>query len=174
MYEPYTTPSYSSLKYVISPICEIQISIKEFLPKTTHIGIFTTKKQNRFESDSNSERSNECIDSTMIITSQKNASISNFGGGFRWKSEYLWCIIEVKSKNFVTVFKKTENNKKKLQMFYEIYQNRENLQIKKINTKFSISFPSNKIHKNIGISSKELKIEYKIFHKVANNNFKRT
>ncbi|KAF0767934.1 Uncharacterized protein FWK35_00004324 [Aphis craccivora] len=27
------------------------------------------------------------------ITSRKNASISNFGGGFRWQSEYPWCII---------------------------------------------------------------------------------
>ncbi|KAE9538001.1 hypothetical protein AGLY_005973 [Aphis glycines] len=41
-----------------------------------------------------SERSNECIDFTMIITSRNNASISNFGGGFRWKSEYPWCIKE--------------------------------------------------------------------------------
>ncbi|KAE9529497.1 hypothetical protein AGLY_011593 [Aphis glycines] len=41
-----------------------------------------------------SERSDECIDFTMIITSRNNASISNFGGGFRWQSEYPWCIIE--------------------------------------------------------------------------------
>ncbi|KAF0739494.1 Uncharacterized protein FWK35_00016288 [Aphis craccivora] len=45
----------------------------------------------------NSERSEECIDFTMIITSRNNAPISNFGGGFRCKSEYPWCIIEVKS-----------------------------------------------------------------------------
>ncbi|KAF0756206.1 Uncharacterized protein FWK35_00018795 [Aphis craccivora] len=32
------------------------------------------------------------------ITSRNNASISNFGGGFRWKSEYPWCIIKVKKK----------------------------------------------------------------------------
>ncbi|KAF0762918.1 Uncharacterized protein FWK35_00016591 [Aphis craccivora] len=44
-----------------------------------------------------SERSEECIDFTMIITSQNNAPISNYGGGFRCKSEYPWCIIEVKS-----------------------------------------------------------------------------
>ncbi|KAE9534735.1 hypothetical protein AGLY_008027 [Aphis glycines] len=49
----------------------------------------------------------------MIITSRNNASISNFGGGFRWKSEYPWCIIQVKSKHFPTVFKKIEKNKKK-------------------------------------------------------------
>ncbi|KAF0714282.1 serine protease snake-like isoform X2, partial [Aphis craccivora] len=44
-----------------------------------------------------SERSDECIDFTMMcfvcvsvysITSRNNAPISNFGGGFRWKSEY--------------------------------------------------------------------------------------
>ncbi|KAF0762103.1 Uncharacterized protein FWK35_00006600 [Aphis craccivora] len=45
----------------------------------------------------NSERSEECIDFTMIITSRNNAPISNYGGGFRCKSEYPWCIIEVKS-----------------------------------------------------------------------------
>ncbi|KAE9537342.1 hypothetical protein AGLY_006365, partial [Aphis glycines] len=33
------------------------------------------------------------------ITSRNNASISNFGGGFRWKSEYPWCIIEIRHKN---------------------------------------------------------------------------
>ncbi|KAF0764193.1 Uncharacterized protein FWK35_00007123 [Aphis craccivora] len=61
----------------------------------------------------NSERSDECIDFIMIITSRNNAPISNFGCGFRWKSEYPWCIIEVKSKHFPTVFKKIEKNKKK-------------------------------------------------------------
>ncbi|KAE9533272.1 hypothetical protein AGLY_009313 [Aphis glycines] len=50
----------------------------------------------------------------MIITSRNNASISNFVGGFRWKSEYPWCIIEVKNKHFPTVFKKIENNKIKM------------------------------------------------------------
>ncbi|KAF0755186.1 Uncharacterized protein FWK35_00022042, partial [Aphis craccivora] len=41
-----------------------------------------------------SERSEECIDFTMIITSRNNAPISNYGGGFRCKNEYPWCIIE--------------------------------------------------------------------------------
>ncbi|KAF0697785.1 Uncharacterized protein FWK35_00036475, partial [Aphis craccivora] len=45
----------------------------------------------------NSERSDECIDFTIIITSRNNAPISIYGGGFRCKSEYPWCIIEVKS-----------------------------------------------------------------------------
>ncbi|KAF0715503.1 Uncharacterized protein FWK35_00037995 [Aphis craccivora] len=46
-----------------------------------------------------------------IITSRKNASISNFGSGFRWQSEYPWCIMQVKSKHFPTVFKKIEKKK---------------------------------------------------------------
>ncbi|KAF0756345.1 Uncharacterized protein FWK35_00035840, partial [Aphis craccivora] len=29
-----------------------------------------------------------------VITSRNNAPISNFGGGFRCKSKYPWCIIE--------------------------------------------------------------------------------
>ncbi|KAF0769185.1 Uncharacterized protein FWK35_00007315 [Aphis craccivora] len=36
--------------------------------------------------------------SVYSITIRNNASISNFGGGFRWQSEYPWCIIGVKSK----------------------------------------------------------------------------
>ena len=52
--------------------------------------------------------------SVYSITSRNNASISNFGGGFRWQSGYPWCIIEVKSKHFPTVFKKIEKNKKKM------------------------------------------------------------
>ncbi|KAE9533797.1 hypothetical protein AGLY_008876 [Aphis glycines] len=52
-------------------------------------------------------------DSELLLFIIDNASISNFGGGFRWKSEYPWCIIEVKSKHFPTVFKKIEKNKKK-------------------------------------------------------------
>ncbi|KAF0765980.1 Uncharacterized protein FWK35_00010263 [Aphis craccivora] len=51
----------------------------------------------RNTTENNSERSEECIDFTMIITSRNNAPISNYGGGFRCKSEYPWCIIEVKS-----------------------------------------------------------------------------
>ncbi|KAF0772353.1 Uncharacterized protein FWK35_00002619 [Aphis craccivora] len=70
----------------------------------------------------NSERSDECIDFTMMcvfflcmcLCSRNTAPISNFGGGFRCKSEYPWCIMEVKSKHFPTFFKKIENNKKKI------------------------------------------------------------
>ncbi|KAF0702767.1 Uncharacterized protein FWK35_00029310 [Aphis craccivora] len=42
-----------------------------------------------------SERSDKCIDFTMIITSRNNAPISNFGGGFRCESEYPWCTIKI-------------------------------------------------------------------------------
>ncbi|KAF0751643.1 Uncharacterized protein FWK35_00039219, partial [Aphis craccivora] len=51
--------------------------------------------------------------SVYSITSRNNAPISNYGGGFRCKSEYPWCIIEVKSKIFQKVIKKLEKNKKK-------------------------------------------------------------
>ncbi len=44
------------------------------------------------------------------ITSRNNASISNFGGGYRWQNEYPWCIVEVKSKHFPTIFKKIGKN----------------------------------------------------------------
>ncbi|KAF0773331.1 Uncharacterized protein FWK35_00006550 [Aphis craccivora] len=70
-----------------------------------------------------SERCYEYIDFKMMciffcvsvysITSRNNASISNFGGGFQWQSEYLWCIIEVKSKHFPTDLKKIEKKRKK-------------------------------------------------------------
>ncbi|KAF0764264.1 Uncharacterized protein FWK35_00010314 [Aphis craccivora] len=35
--------------------------------------------------------------SVYSITRRNNAPISNFGGGFQCKSEYPWCIIQVKS-----------------------------------------------------------------------------
>ncbi|KAF0757247.1 Uncharacterized protein FWK35_00019699 [Aphis craccivora] len=54
----------------------------------------------------------------MIITSRNNASISNFGGGFRCKSQYPWCVIEVLYE--LSVYSSN---------FYEICRKRENLQI---------------------------------------------
>ncbi|KAF0760749.1 Uncharacterized protein FWK35_00008307 [Aphis craccivora] len=54
------------------------------------------------------EQSDKCIDFTMIITSRNNASISNFEGGFRWQSEYPWCIIKVK------ILKKNQEKQKKV------------------------------------------------------------
>ncbi|KAF0751436.1 interferon-inducible double-stranded RNA-dependent protein kinase activator A [Aphis craccivora] len=72
---------------------------------------FISRRYKILENFTNSERSDECIDFTMIITSRNNVPISNFGGAFRCKSEYPWCIIEVKSKHFPTVFKKIEKKK---------------------------------------------------------------
>ncbi|KAF0731996.1 Uncharacterized protein FWK35_00039082 [Aphis craccivora] len=51
--------------------------------------------------------------SVYSITSRNNAPISNFEGGLQCKSEYSWCIIQVKSKYFPKVFKIIEKNKKK-------------------------------------------------------------
>ncbi|KAF0702214.1 Uncharacterized protein FWK35_00029914 [Aphis craccivora] len=59
-----------------------------------------------------SERSEECIDFTMIITSRSNAPISNYGGGFRCKSEYPWCIIQFSKKS-----RKTKKNDGKTGIF---------------------------------------------------------
>ncbi|KAE9538950.1 hypothetical protein AGLY_005532 [Aphis glycines] len=67
----------------------------------------------------NSERSDECIDFTMIITSRNNAPISNYGGGFRCKSEYPWCIIEVPYELFLLKLKKIKN----LQIFMKSVEN---------------------------------------------------
>ncbi|KAF0754197.1 Uncharacterized protein FWK35_00021805 [Aphis craccivora] len=67
-----------------------------------------------------SERNDNCIDFTMMcffhysITRRNNAPISNFGDGLKCKSEYPWCVVEVKSKHFPTVFKKIKKNKKKM------------------------------------------------------------
>ncbi|KAE9531489.1 hypothetical protein AGLY_010695, partial [Aphis glycines] len=146
-----------------------------------------------------SERSDEYIDFTLIITSRNNASISNFGGGFRWK--------KVKSKHFLTVFKKIEKNKNKMtekreflrktgfrpnrffiwlplkfsifmRIFFEVSNS-------KYNTKFFISFPLNiykensKHHykKNFNVDKiflalfKYLKILYKVPHIIHKHNF---
>ncbi|KAF0757360.1 Uncharacterized protein FWK35_00010349, partial [Aphis craccivora] len=49
----------------------------------------------------------------MIITSRNNAPISNYGGGFRCKSEYPWCILEVKKLTFSNSFQKNREKQKK-------------------------------------------------------------
>ncbi|KAF0749150.1 Uncharacterized protein FWK35_00014564 [Aphis craccivora] len=71
---------------------------------------FEKRNGSRVTEKKDSERSEEFIDFTMmcVITSRNNAPISNFGGGFRCKSEYPWYIIEFK------IFKKIEKNKKKM------------------------------------------------------------
>ncbi|KAF0765548.1 Uncharacterized protein FWK35_00008161 [Aphis craccivora] len=63
----------------------------------------------------NSERSEECIDFTMmcVITRRNNAPISNYAGGFRCKSEYPWCMIQVKVNIFQQFSKKSRKTKKK-------------------------------------------------------------
>ncbi|KAF0728049.1 Uncharacterized protein FWK35_00033389, partial [Aphis craccivora] len=48
------------------------------------------------------------------ITSRNNDSISNFGGGLRWKNKYPWCNIKDKSKHSAIFFKKIKKYKKKL------------------------------------------------------------
>ncbi|KAF0704986.1 Uncharacterized protein FWK35_00031197, partial [Aphis craccivora] len=45
---------------------------------------------------------------TTDITSRNNAPISNYGGDFRCKSEYSWCIIEFSKKSRKTKKKMTE------------------------------------------------------------------
>ncbi|KAF0747663.1 Uncharacterized protein FWK35_00024356 [Aphis craccivora] len=86
-------PKY--FKYCINTTLELKY------PSSCDEKIFALlKNSNIFEPRANicnSERSEECIDFTMIITSRNNAPISNYEGGFRYKSEYPWCIIEVKS-----------------------------------------------------------------------------
>ncbi|KAF0750382.1 Uncharacterized protein FWK35_00016013 [Aphis craccivora] len=75
--------------HTLDVLVSINQGIKRFLP----ISPVQFKKRDLPDS----EWSDGCIDFTMIITSRNNAPISNYGGGFRCKSEYLWCIIEVKS-----------------------------------------------------------------------------
>ncbi|KAF0763015.1 Uncharacterized protein FWK35_00014037 [Aphis craccivora] len=93
-------------------IKEVQIiNLPAVFKKLIFFYIVVTHKP--ITSTSHSERSDECIDFTMIITSRNNAPFLNFGGGFRCNSEHLWCIIEVKSKHFPTVYKQIEKNEKK-------------------------------------------------------------
>ncbi|KAF0753178.1 Uncharacterized protein FWK35_00009258, partial [Aphis craccivora] len=70
-----------------------------------NLGLFLNynhKKKLVLSKNSHSERSDECIDFTMNITSQNNASISKFGGNIRWQNDYSWRI-EVKNVN-ATIF----------------------------------------------------------------------
>ncbi|KAE9529728.1 hypothetical protein AGLY_011824 [Aphis glycines] len=76
--------------------------------------IYCIEERSRLTALLDSERSDECIDFTMMYHnySRNNASISNFGGGFRWKSEYSWCIIEFSKKS-----RKTKKNYGKTGIF---------------------------------------------------------
>ncbi|KAE9529779.1 hypothetical protein AGLY_011875 [Aphis glycines] len=82
-----------SFHFLILTICIYPIEMLVCM-LSKHTFSVTSRHEETFILDS--ERSDECIDFTMIITSRNNASIPNFGGGFRWKNEYSWCIIEVK------------------------------------------------------------------------------
>ncbi|KAE9530628.1 hypothetical protein AGLY_011090 [Aphis glycines] len=55
-----------------------------------------TQRLVRMRNTHNSEQSDSLISVNLIlrITSRNNAPISNYGGGFRCKSEYPWCIME--------------------------------------------------------------------------------
>ncbi|KAF0759846.1 Uncharacterized protein FWK35_00015596 [Aphis craccivora] len=81
----------------------VKIILDERSSELTFLCVSEYLTKNKSEKKNNikthSERSNECIDFTMIITSRNNAPISNFGGGFRSKSEYPWCIIEFSKKS---------------------------------------------------------------------------
>ncbi|KAF0769909.1 Uncharacterized protein FWK35_00020096 [Aphis craccivora] len=95
---------------ILVEVKHIQIFICILITILTHISIvlkyliykhFNLNFEFLFSELNHSERKDECLDFTMCvsvysITCQNNALISNFGGGFRWQSEYLWCIIEVK------------------------------------------------------------------------------
>ncbi|KAF0760636.1 Uncharacterized protein FWK35_00035899 [Aphis craccivora] len=52
--------------------------------------------------------------SVYTRTCRNNASISNFGGGFRYQNESSWCIGEVIFLNFPIAFKSTGKNQNKI------------------------------------------------------------
>ncbi|KAF0760378.1 Uncharacterized protein FWK35_00016959, partial [Aphis craccivora] len=85
----------SSITFLVTELVDISSSTilrqDKWFPRTFKYSIVNT---NIYDYNANSERSEECIDFTMIITSRNNAPISKYGGGFRCKSEYPWCIIE--------------------------------------------------------------------------------
>ncbi|KAF0771716.1 Uncharacterized protein FWK35_00012215 [Aphis craccivora] len=126
--------------------------------------------------------------SVHSITSRNNASILSFGGGFRWQSEYSWCIIEAKSKHFPKVFKKNQEKQKKSDGKTRTFKQNQQRIDKKIldsqkNLKFNTSVHSSNFYKichnreNLQVKKNqkvflahskyklELKIQYDIFHK---------
>ncbi|KAE9543901.1 hypothetical protein AGLY_001879 [Aphis glycines] len=131
----------------------------------------------------NSERSDECIDSTMMyvfffvcvsvysITIRNNASISNFGSGLRWKSEYPRCIIKF-SKNR----EKQKKNDGKMRIFTQNQFSTESIFLYSCNSKTNhckyLKFSPNvyvsiiyiHVDKIFLTLSKYLKIVYKVPH----------
>ncbi|KAF0761862.1 Uncharacterized protein FWK35_00006103 [Aphis craccivora] len=124
----------------------------------------------------NCERSDECIDFTMMsfffvsvysISSRNNAPISNFGSGFRCKSEDSWCIIENKSKHFPTVFKKIEKNKKNTEKREFLCKTSFRPNIQKLIIVNIRNFHQIVDKKNLDDQT-NLKIEYKVPYEIKN------
>ncbi|KAE9537536.1 hypothetical protein AGLY_006559 [Aphis glycines] len=87
-------------QYVLTDYC--MITIKEIIP-------------NRFQVAMKNSRAVTYHIIPKSITSRNNVSISNFGGGFRWKSEYPWCIIEFK-------FLQNQSKTQKFAKFHELFR----------------------------------------------------
>ncbi|KAF0732554.1 ATP-dependent DNA helicase [Aphis craccivora] len=94
-----------SMKKLMNNIIEAKILNEKFIGKDVllpRIQIIPTDmplefKLRSFRCDSPLQRpSTKHNDNRYNITSQNNSPISNYGGGFRCKSEYPWCIIEFK------------------------------------------------------------------------------
>ncbi|KAE9536843.1 hypothetical protein AGLY_006905 [Aphis glycines] len=92
---------HNIVKLFFSTIMKFQLNI--CITTTATVEHIEYRRDNLYRRRINSERSDECIDFTMIITSRNNASISNFGGSFRWKNEYLWCNIEVREYKYFSM-----------------------------------------------------------------------
>ncbi|KAF0746432.1 Uncharacterized protein FWK35_00020432 [Aphis craccivora] len=84
---------------------DLRINLIYMYPIHAYCLIFQNSVYNSTAIVLDSERSDECIDFTMMcaffvsvysITSRNNASTSNYLGSFRRKNEYPWCIVEVK------------------------------------------------------------------------------
>ncbi|KAF0760913.1 putative cytochrome P450 6a13 [Aphis craccivora] len=132
--------------------CMYELALRKDVQDKVRKEILEVKS--KYNGQMNSECLNELHYMGMVIkgkmnhiTSRNNAPISNYGGGFRWKNEYPWCIIEVKSKHIPTVLKKIEKNGNFyakpvfdqidffiwFSNFYKICQKRDNLQLVKDN-----------------------------------------
>ncbi|KAE9536731.1 hypothetical protein AGLY_006964 [Aphis glycines] len=87
------------------PLCMYPSSLERFITSPVMSSRLTS-----------SERSDECFDFTMIITSRNNASISNFGGSFRWKMSVkkIWMTKKTRKFNtrFLQIFTKSVRNAK--------------------------------------------------------------
>ncbi|KAF0752478.1 Uncharacterized protein FWK35_00036051, partial [Aphis craccivora] len=119
--------------YETSPALTSSINVYKYNTYTVYYVLVCTacpqtrqleKPPRRNANATDSKRSDECIDFTMMcffcvsvysITCRNNAPISNFGGGFRCKSEYPWYSIEVKKsaqvpRNPVVIFSESQDS----------------------------------------------------------------